>query len=197
MTAVFCAWFLGQLAGDRQAARSTACARSWPRRRRPSPATRAATLVAEKAGRLIAARPRARNRDRVGPRPPRDLARTAGRRLARDEPPGERPASSSRRPRPTPHAGGAFAITGRTYSHDGVARLLSRLSVVPNLELVKLEKSIVGTRSKAATSSSSRSRRPARGTGDLVTKQRSQKPAAIALVVAAPPGRSAHSATSC
>jgi Tfp pilus assembly protein PilN len=41
----------------------------------------------------------------------------------------------------TPSASGAptqFAITGRTYSHDGVARLLSRLQVIPDLEDVTL-----------------------------------------------------------
>lgn len=37
--------------------------------------------------------------------------------------------------------GGAFSIGGRTYSHDSVARLLARLSLVPDLEQVKLEKS--------------------------------------------------------
>jgi len=31
-----------------------------------------------------------------------------------------------------------FAITGRTYSHDGVARLLSRLQVIPDLQNVTL-----------------------------------------------------------
>ena len=31
-----------------------------------------------------------------------------------------------------------FVITGRTYSHDGVARLLSRLQVVPDLTNVQL-----------------------------------------------------------
>ncbi len=38
-------------------------------------------------------------------------------------------------------AGGApsqFTIQGRTYSHDGVARLLSRLQVIPNLKNVQL-----------------------------------------------------------
>jgi Tfp pilus assembly protein PilN len=38
-------------------------------------------------------------------------------------------------------AGGAFSISGRTYSHDSVARLLARLSLVPDLDQVKLEKS--------------------------------------------------------
>lgn len=45
---------------------------------------------------------------------------------------------------PTPvAAGGAFSITGRTYSHDAVARLLARLALVPDLDQVKLEKSVV------------------------------------------------------
>lgn len=41
----------------------------------------------------------------------------------------------------TPTPGGAFSIAGRTYSHESVARLLSRLSLVPDLKTVKLEKS--------------------------------------------------------
>jgi Tfp pilus assembly protein PilN len=36
---------------------------------------------------------------------------------------------------------GAFTISGRTYSHEAVARLLGRLELVPDLDLVKLEKS--------------------------------------------------------
>jgi Tfp pilus assembly protein PilN len=31
-----------------------------------------------------------------------------------------------------------FTITGRTYSHDGVARLLTRLQVIPDLQNVTL-----------------------------------------------------------
>ena len=49
----------------------------------------------------------------------------------------------------TPSTGGAatmFAINGRTYSHDGVARLLSRLQVVPDLQNVTL---VSSTLSKA------------------------------------------------
>jgi Tfp pilus assembly protein PilN len=34
-----------------------------------------------------------------------------------------------------------FTITGRTYSHDGVARLLARLTALPDLENVKLKTS--------------------------------------------------------
>jgi Tfp pilus assembly protein PilN len=36
-----------------------------------------------------------------------------------------------------------FIIEGRTYSHDGVARLLSRLQVVPDLTNVQLQSSAV------------------------------------------------------
>jgi Tfp pilus assembly protein PilN len=43
-----------------------------------------------------------------------------------------------------PVAGGGFSITGRTYSHDAVARLLARLALVPDLDQVKLEKSVLG-----------------------------------------------------
>lgn len=38
----------------------------------------------------------------------------------------------------TPGAPTQFSINGRTYSHDGVARLLSRLQVVPDLQNVTL-----------------------------------------------------------
>lgn len=40
---------------------------------------------------------------------------------------------------------GGFSITGYTYSHDGVARLLARLSVIPHLENVKLGSSVLDT----------------------------------------------------
>lgn len=40
---------------------------------------------------------------------------------------------------------GGFNITGFTYSHDGVARLLARLSVIPHLENVKLGSSVLDT----------------------------------------------------
>ena len=38
---------------------------------------------------------------------------------------------------------GGFTITGSTYSHDGVARLLSRLGVIPYLQGVALQKSVL------------------------------------------------------
>ena len=49
--------------------------------------------------------------------------------------------------------GGAFSITGYTYSHDGVARLLARLSVIPHLEDVKLGSSTVENRESGRSSS--------------------------------------------
>ena len=38
-----------------------------------------------------------------------------------------------------------FTITGKTYSHNGVARLLSRLAVVPQLATVQMQHSTRGT----------------------------------------------------
>ena len=78
---------------------------------------------------------------------------------------------------------GAFSITGYTYSHDGVARLLAALRD-PHLENVKLGSSVVENRASGRSSSFDQ-RRPAEGAGDVVTKQRIPKPAAIALVVVA------------
>ena len=38
-----------------------------------------------------------------------------------------------------------FTITGKTYSHNGVARLLARLAVVPQLSNVQMQHSTLGT----------------------------------------------------
>lgn len=38
-----------------------------------------------------------------------------------------------------------FTITGKTYSHNGVARLLARLAVVPQLATVQMQHSTLGT----------------------------------------------------
>jgi Tfp pilus assembly protein PilN len=43
----------------------------------------------------------------------------------------------------TPAGKGAFTITGYSYSHDGVARLLARLSVLPQLERPTLGSSVL------------------------------------------------------
>lgn len=42
-----------------------------------------------------------------------------------------------------PVEGSGFEITGRTYSHDGVARLLARLAALPDLENVELKTSLL------------------------------------------------------
>lgn len=44
-----------------------------------------------------------------------------------------------------PGAAAGFTINGRTYSHDGVARLLARLAVVPHLSNVQLLHSATAT----------------------------------------------------
>jgi Tfp pilus assembly protein PilN len=48
-------------------------------------------------------------------------------------------------------AGGGFSITGFTYSHDGVARLLARLSVIPHLDNVKLGSSVLDAKGPRPT----------------------------------------------
>lgn len=45
----------------------------------------------------------------------------------------------------SPTASAGFSINGRTYSHDGVARLLARLSLVPHLSNVQLQHSALAT----------------------------------------------------
>lgn len=45
----------------------------------------------------------------------------------------------------TPSGAAGFTINGRTYSHDGVARLLARLAVVPHLSNVQLLHSATAT----------------------------------------------------
>jgi Tfp pilus assembly protein PilN len=45
----------------------------------------------------------------------------------------------------SPTATSGFSINGRTYSHDGVARLLARLSLVPHLSNVQLQHSTLAT----------------------------------------------------
>ncbi len=64
---------------------------------------------------------------------------------------GPDPAVAAPLPGQAPAAGGGFNITGYTYSHDGVARLLARLSVIPHLENVKLGSSVLDTEGKRPT----------------------------------------------
>ena len=63
--------------------------------------------------------------------------------------------------------GGAFSITGYTYSHDGVARLLARLSVIPHLEDVSSAPAPSRSRKRPLVEVFDQ-RGPARGAGDLV-----------------------------
>lgn len=58
---------------------------------------------------------------------------------------GPDPAAAAPLPGQAAAPAGAFNITGYTYSHDGVARLLARLSVIPHLENVKLGSSVLET----------------------------------------------------
>jgi Tfp pilus assembly protein PilN len=55
---------------------------------------------------------------------------------------GPDPAAAAPPPGQAPSTGG-FSITGYTYSHDGVARLLARLSVIPHLDNVRLGSSVL------------------------------------------------------
>jgi Tfp pilus assembly protein PilN len=50
---------------------------------------------------------------------------------------------SAKAPSEAADAPAGFTLTGKTYSHDGVARLLSRLAVVPHLSAVQLQHSSV------------------------------------------------------
>jgi Tfp pilus assembly protein PilN len=54
------------------------------------------------------------------------------------------PASSGSTPAPTTGQPTGFVMEGHTYSHDGVARLLSRLQLIPDLQNVTLVSSTLG-----------------------------------------------------
>src|SRR5919197_468082 len=54
------------------------------------------------------------------------------------------PAAASTGPAPTTGQPTGFVIQGHTYSHDGVARLLSRLQLIPDLQNVTLVSSTLG-----------------------------------------------------
>jgi Tfp pilus assembly protein PilN len=155
LTAVLCGWFMMASSGvsDKQAALDGAKAELMAIPPPEPTDTSQSTLVAEKDARLTVLGTALGNRiawDRVlrevslvlpddvwletmstnGPDPA-----AAG---TPPPPPGQTPAQPL----------GAFSITGYTYSHDGVARLLARLSVIPHLENVKLGSSIVENQGK-------------------------------------------------
>jgi Tfp pilus assembly protein PilN len=54
------------------------------------------------------------------------------------------PAATTTAPAPTSGQPTGFVIQGHTYSHDGVARLLSRLQLIPDLQNVTLVSSTLG-----------------------------------------------------
>lgn len=141
VTAVFCAWFLAASAkvtekqSELDSLRTDLAATPAPKARD----TRGDGLEAEKAGRLVAVATALNSRvawDRVLREislvTPDDVWLTS---LQASAPTAAAAAA------PTAASGGAFSMNGRTYSHDSVARLLARLSLVPNLSSVKLEKS--------------------------------------------------------
>lgn len=138
VTAALCAWFLASSAkvtekqSELDSLRTELSATPAPKPRD----TRGDGLETEKAGRLVAVATALNSRvawDRVLREislvTPDDVWLTS---LQASAPVAAAPPASS---------GGAFAVNGRTYSHDAVARLLSRLELVPNLSSVKLEKS--------------------------------------------------------
>ncbi|HEX7256310.1 MAG TPA: PilN domain-containing protein [Gaiellaceae bacterium] len=149
LTAVLCGWFLTASSGvsDKQAeldARRAELAAIPPPE---APDASQTTLVAEKDARLTLLGQALANRiawDRVLREVslvvPDDVwlesMNTSGpdpAAAAAAPPPGQAPTT----------AAGGFAITGYTYSHDGVARLLARLAVIPHLENVKLGSSVL------------------------------------------------------
>jgi Tfp pilus assembly protein PilN len=147
LTAVLCGWFLMASSGvsDKQAEldglRAELAAIPPP----PPPPASTSTLVAEKDARLTL------------------LGKALGTRIAWDRILREislvipsdvwlesmttngPDAAAVPQPGQTELPKGAFSITGYTYSHDGVARLLARLSVIPHLEKVKLGSSVLDT----------------------------------------------------
>ena len=147
LTAVLCGWFLMSSSGvtekrtELDSLRAELLAIPLPE----APDTSQSTLVAEKDARLTVLGKALSSRiawDRVLREVslviPDDVwletMNTGGAEAPAAAPPPGTPPSTS---------GGSFAITGYTYSHDGVARLLARLSVIPHLQNVKLGSSVL------------------------------------------------------
>lgn len=149
LTAVLCGWFLMASSGvsDKQgeldARRAELAAIPPP----PTPDTSQSSLVAEKDAR-VGLLGQALSKRIAWDRVLREISlvipddvwletmNTSGpddAAAAAPPPPGQAPTTPI----------GSFAITGYTYSHDGVARLLARLGVIPHLENVKLGSSAV------------------------------------------------------
>ena len=140
VTAVLCAWFLTASAGvaDNQKRRDAAAAELSATPVPPPTSPRSSALEQQKVARVTA------------------LSSALGGRLAWDRVlrefalvlPDDVWLTSMSAQAPT--AGGAsstsgFTINGRTYSQDGVARLLARLALVPHLTNVTLQHSSAAT----------------------------------------------------
>jgi Tfp pilus assembly protein PilN len=140
VTAILCAWFLTASAGvadnqrRRDAAQSELAATPVP----PPTTPQSSALEQEKGGRVTA------------------LSAVLGGRLAWDRLlrefalvlPDDVWLTSLSATAPTPGAAtstAGFTINGRTYSQDGVARLLARLALVPHLSTVQLQHSSAAT----------------------------------------------------
>lgn len=140
VTAIICAWFLTASAGvaDNQKRRDAAQAELAATPVPPPPSSDSAGLSQEKSARIAA------------------LSSALGGRLAWDRLlrefslvlPDDVWLTSLTASAPTANpaggtSGAGFTINGKTYSHDGVARLLSRLAIVPHLSGIQLQHSAV------------------------------------------------------
>jgi Tfp pilus assembly protein PilN len=138
VTAILCAWFLTASAGvaDNQKRRDAAAAELSATPVPPPTSPQSSVLEQEKAARVTA------------------LSSALGSRLAWDRLlrefalvlPDDVWLTSLSAQAPTAGASASgFAVNGRTYSQDGVARLLARLALVPHLTNVTLQHSSAAT----------------------------------------------------
>lgn len=154
LTAVLCGWFLmassgvSERQGELDGLRAELAAIPPP----PPPSASHANLVAEKDARLTVLGKALSSRiawDRVLREVslviPDDVWLEAMNTNGPD------PAAAAPVPGQTAAPVGGFNITGYTYSHDGVARLLARLSVIPHLQNVKLGSSVLDKEGKRPT----------------------------------------------
>jgi Tfp pilus assembly protein PilN len=149
LTAVLCGWFLMASAGvsDKQAQLDSANSELAAIPPPATPDTSQSTLVAEKDARVTVLGTALANRiawDRILREVSLVLPNDVWLETMNTN--GPDPAAAPAAPPPGQPAaapGGGFAITGYTYSHDGVARLLARLAVIPHLENVRLGSSVI------------------------------------------------------
>ena len=151
LTAVLCGWFMMASSGvsDKQAALDGAKAELMAIPPPEPPDTSQSTLVAEKDARLTVLGTALGSRiawDRVLREVSLVLPEDVWLETMSTNGPDPAAAAAPPPAGQTPAAPiGAFSITGYTYSHDGVARLLARLSVLPQLDRPALGSSVVDT----------------------------------------------------